>query len=397
MPGKIKPGKRFGHVAVRLNHHILVIGGKWENYVPKFQREIWMYNLYIDRWQKYDLPQHEAAPPALDSACAVAVGAHAFMFGGIDESERKETIGFSKVLFYTNDLWKLSKSADRCFVWSKIKARCASEEPSPRAFHAAWEYRGHLYIFGGAGPSLDDYLNEHGDFNEVGDYEWGFNNQLHCFNPSNETWESLVCSGSVPKPWAGHATTKIKESVWILGGRDFTSHYPEMFELNLYSLIWTEIHSIHTDQLARSYSMLTAISDSQLLLHGGLNEDRDALSDTWIFEITSQTWSKYTANKDHPRHHHTITGGINRGNCVIVGGSYASISVDVEKIIGYRTISHMLLEPISLQQLACRVIYKHKRKLPWDDLPPSLISLLEMDRNEKGTLGVIECQRKCIS
>ena len=46
-----EPGSRYHHVAVRLADYIIVIGGKWEEFVPAFQREIWKYNLNIGKWK----------------------------------------------------------------------------------------------------------------------------------------------------------------------------------------------------------------------------------------------------------------------------------------------------------------------------------------------------------
>ena len=391
MSGKREPGRRFRHVAVHLADHILVIGGKWE-LEPEFQREIWKYNLYTGKWKRYVISQNEDMPPPLESACAAALGSDVLLFGGFDYSKYSTS----------NSMWKLNTSCEGCFVWNKINTKQFSTNPSPREEHSGWEYRENLYIFGGYGPPLRGYLSEHGDFEltfEMRELQLGCNNQLLRFDPSTETWTNLNCSGSVPKPQRGHSTTRIRENVWLFGGNDEPALHTGLFELNMHTLLWTEIQNIQTDQLARSYCTLTAVSDSQLLLHGGQNIKGVVLSDTLILDLPSQTWREYSAYKKQKRHGHTCTAGTNRGDCLIIGGSCSKEPVldhEHKPPNGYRTVCHVTLQPLSLQQLASRVIYKHKSNLRWKNLPPKLISLLELSKNDSSSWSMLKCLRKCI-
>ena len=294
----------------------------------------------------------------------------------------------------TSDLWKLNTTREGCFVWSKINTKHASEEPSPRKEHSGWEYREKLYIYGGYGPSLRGYLSKHGDFKPnftYGDYQEGYNNQLLCFDPSVEKWTNLKCSGSVPRPHSMHSTARIRENVWLFGAGGYTkSILAGLFELNMHTLLWTEIQN--TSELPRFSldSTLSVVSDNQLLLHAGLNKEFVVLSDTWILDLPSQTWREYSAYKKQQRYGHTCTTGINRGNCLIIGGSFTTDFLEDESELpnGYRTISHLMLEPLSLQQLASRVIYKHKSNLRFNNLPPKLMFLLELPENGRNSLRV---------
>ena len=105
------PGKLHGHVAVNMNHYILVFGGKFikdYNHIPL--HEIWMYNLYTEEWRKHVIPQGQPVPTETERgyACAVVIGSNVYMFGG------------HTLFTTTNTLWKLAADPQESFAWSEI-------------------------------------------------------------------------------------------------------------------------------------------------------------------------------------------------------------------------------------------------------------------------------------
>ena len=88
-----------------------------------------------------------------------------------------------------------------------MKFRNKKSIPSPRFLHVGWEYEDKLWIFGGAGVRLDDYMFNDGakdcdDNNDDDDYDaenndndnddnskFFRNNQLACYNPKNHEWK----------------------------------------------------------------------------------------------------------------------------------------------------------------------------------------------------------------
>ena len=137
------------------------------------------------------------------------------------------------------------------------------------------------------------------------------------------------------------------------------------------TLTWTQIQIHHTRPLGRRLSSLNAITDNQLVLHAGTSSVRSkGLSDTWIFDLQSQSWKQYTSNKDNPRLGHTGLPGIN-GEIIIFGGTGSNCEL--------RTATfHVMLEPKSLQQLALKMVYMHRAGLPWINLPQKLIQLIDL-------------------
>ena len=81
-----EPQKRYSHIAVRLEHCILVLGGmsRYQSRVerPLPQSVIWMYNLYAEQWRKYVLADGKKHPSTTFDASATVIGSEMYLFGG---------------------------------------------------------------------------------------------------------------------------------------------------------------------------------------------------------------------------------------------------------------------------------------------------------------------------
>ena len=135
------------------------------------------------------------------------------------------------------------------------------------------------------------------------------------------------------------------------------------------SRTWTQIETGLTKPIGCRLSSLTAISENQLVLHGGVANM--AVRDTWIYDLPSGTWRQHTLGKHFRRHSHIGLLGANK-NIVIIGGFTDGNS---------RSVVHVRFEPRSLQQLAMKTIYKQKTQLPWRYLPPKVIAQLGLSAN----------------
>ena len=216
------------------------------------------------------------------------------------------------------------------------------------------------------------YLNDHGDI------EGDENNQLLCFDPIVETWSNPQWFGSVPAPRCGHASTVIKDTVWIFGGCTYHGDTAgdHIFELRMNSLTWNVIQTEEPHPQGRTSFTLT-VTDDKLVLHGGCGQGETwpltALSDTWIMDLASHSWTQYTSRKDHTRASHTGCTGLNN-SVIIIGGSPTCDERDDPPEV-YDNIFQVMLEPKSLQQVAIQAIRKHQNELPVNDLPVKLLSL----------------------
>ena len=364
-----KPQRRYGHIAVCVDHYILVIGGKWTYDQTLSHHVIWMYNLYTEQWTK-QITHSENVPSPRFGASGTVIGADIYMFGGfISPVHEKPFQRYEE----TNAFWKLSRMPNGCFVWNELIHKSKAKSPSPRGWQSGWEYAGKLWIFGGSGDSLTGFLNENGNF------AGNANNQLLCFDPSCKEWTNPTCAGEIPEPRRRYGTAQIKNITWVFGGQESSriSDYSDSFyQLDMDSLTWTRVQ---TGQLmiwpaGRSSCTLTAIAENQLLLHGGSYKSG---SDTWIFDVTTMTWRAYgKVAEDKKRERwllHSCTAGINSGCAVIIGGRMMHIN---DRFQEPQPDKHILLESKSLQHLAMQTVYKNREELPVQLLPAKLTSLL---------------------
>ena len=152
----IPEGKmRIGHCAVSLDNLVLLIGGLYD---PKKHLQtsstwvIWSYNLFTEEWKRHEIPRTGLERPSFHEGVAVAIDKAIYTFGGY----------YLGILM--NAVWKLSRTKEGCFIWSKTQFKPPEKLPSPRARLTGWEYTGKLWIFGGYAHSLVGYLNDHGNF-----------------------------------------------------------------------------------------------------------------------------------------------------------------------------------------------------------------------------------------
>ena len=355
---------RSGHSAVHLDNHVIIFAGG-KNIEALSTRRIWMYNLYKGKWRKYIIPDTSDAPQPFKRAVAAAVDGTIYVLGGEDTKFNLK-----------NELWTLSKAKTGRFTWSFIPPNCKEESSSPRTWHTGWEYAGNLWIFGGAGPSPEGYLNDHGTFAGITCFGW--NNQLLCYHLKTHKWINPQCFGAEPSPRSDHACATIKDKVWIFGGYDqYISVVDDIFELTMLSLTWTQIQTGQARPQSRHLCTLTAITDNQLVLHCGENME-NLFSDTWILDLTSHSWSQYKLARDHSRSCHASLSGLS-SNAIIFGGDTNVTDTDD----AYNYVFHVMLEPKCLQQLAMQIIHRHQDELPCSRLPMKLISLLGISLKEK--------------
>ena len=325
-----------------------------------------MYNLFTEQWKKHVIPKGQTVPAERYCGCAVSIGSDVYVFGGYV---------FSKDCT-TNALWKLATNPQKSFAWNEIVMTNKEKTPSPRTDHTGWEHGGKLWTFGGWGSSPAGFLHEYGNFAH------GCNNQLLCFNPSNEEWTNQQCHGMVPEPCGKFTTTKGQDKVWLCRGSHNINIFHDLYELNMHSCTWTLIQTQQTIQIipqARVAGTLSKISDDKLTLHGGTSSIK-RLKDTWILDLKKRTWRSYTSGTNIPRSNHTASPGINN-SVVIIGGLVGNYAMDRHQSMCTTTF-HVLTEPKSLKQLAMQKIYKHHTDLPWKNLPRKLTVLLDIQTEE---------------
>ena len=284
MEGKLSCITLMDRIALRVDHCIFVIGGQVCDCVDDIRHHrhmysVWLYNIFLEQWKKYHILKKKQVPENLIGACGVVIGEDIYTFGGGHRYP------------WNNELWKLTRNANGSFKWSRFLVKANKKIPSPRKGHSGWEYDEKLWTFGGHGPSINDYLNKHGDFRDH------HNNQLFYFSPKSNKWTNLKYFGTEPSAQLGHATTVLDNKVWLYGGTNakLGIDFDDLYELDMCSLTWKLIQTTTLKPEGRYACSLNVTRENHLVLHCGESAERNvALEDTWILDLSSYSWKKCT-------------------------------------------------------------------------------------------------------
>ena len=371
------PKQRRNHMAVRLEHYVVMFGGIDCSFQRLPCRVIWLYNLYTEMWTKHVISYKSPAPSTMCSACAVEINKDIYIFGG-------ET----GTLVYTNALWKLTKTRNRGFAWRETEAsamKCSERKPTPRSQHSAWAFDNKLWIFGGR-----KYVHQT-MYMTVIEYD----NQLFFFDTSCDEWTHSKCTGQTPPPGYSHATTVAGNKVWLYGG-EYLSQYVHLHELDMQSLTWTIIDACFNKPpyghlMGLTDCTLTAVTDNSLLLHAmGSKSSNHSLCNTWMLDLSSMSWRHCHSNPSAvPLEGYQSCAGIN-SDVIVLGGYSRCTGKTSLSVIHEEVVYHVKpLEPTSLQHLAMKIVYKHHNVLPWKQcLPTKLTEHLDIPEDD-GCIQII--------
>uniref|UniRef100_A0A3P9A874 Kelch domain containing 1 n=1 Tax=Esox lucius TaxID=8010 RepID=A0A3P9A874_ESOLU len=269
--------ERSGHTALVEGNVMYVWGGYVsiaddEVFLPN--DEIWLFDLESGVWEMCTMSGEVPSP--MSGICGCSMNGDMYIFGGCDDS------GQTNQLYCVNLL-------DGKFTWSKVNHRTGSP-PSPRDKLSCWVFNGRLIYFGGYGHKQLDEINNNRSFlmdesSWAEDIYWGWNNEVHMFDPTSARWCEPHTSGHSPEPRAAHASATLGNKGYIYGGRIRECRTSDIHCLDLESWTWSEIVPVSPVPLGRSWHTLTAISDSALFLFGGLSIECKPMSKCWAEKL----------------------------------------------------------------------------------------------------------------
>ncbi|KAK2185056.1 hypothetical protein NP493_246g00012 [Ridgeia piscesae] len=147
----------------------------------------------------------------------------------------------------------------------------ANGKAPARAYHSGTLYRHELWVFGGVYPRPDPQPD-------------GCSNDIHVFNPMDESWYEPIVNGTKPTPRSGHSATLLQDKLVVFGGWDAPICFNDLHVLDLGIVEWIQPKIIGTPPSPRSWHASCALAGSRVLIHGGYNGN-NALDDTFIFNL----------------------------------------------------------------------------------------------------------------
>uniref|UniRef100_A0A915L7L9 Uncharacterized protein n=1 Tax=Romanomermis culicivorax TaxID=13658 RepID=A0A915L7L9_ROMCU len=197
----------------------------------------------------------------------------------------------------------------RTLTWEYSEPK-SGDRPLFRNKFVGWPHEDKLYFFGGYGESPSGvpendtshskirFLYGKNDF--VSDLEsnnfLSWNNQLICYDLTNNVWELLQTAGQKPSPRAAHAAVKVDEStVIVFGGRHQNERLNDLYSFDILSNTWRQIVTNQVPwPIGRSWHAMDLVDENRILLHGGLTTDGTPLSDLWTLDLKNMSWNELT-------------------------------------------------------------------------------------------------------
>lgn len=141
--------------------------------------------------------------------------------------------------------------------------------------------------------------------------------------------------------------------------------------------------------IGRSFASFTPISDTKILLYGGISSQEVNLADCWLYDTLTNQWRQLDIEMITARLWHT--GARTRSNeVVIIGGSCS------DKIYEVCTdVVSISLEPKSLKRMSLDTISRAVRMRSINKIrgvPPTILKLIKL-RKQAMALGMRRCQR----
>ncbi|KAG8006241.1 RING finger protein B [Nibea albiflora] len=204
------------------------------------------------------------------------------------ESRRIFVFGGSKNKKWFNDVHILDTQS---WKWTMVEAQ---GKVPPLAYHSCSMFRGELFVLGGVFPRPNPEPD-------------GCSDSLYIFDPHLSIWYQPIVTGDTPSPRSGHSACVMQErKIFVFGGWDTPVCYNDMYMLDLGLMEFSAVKTTGKAPSPRSWHGSAVLSDTKFLIHGGYNGN-NALSDTFIFDIDTSSWTEVTLPQlSIPRAGHSI-------------------------------------------------------------------------------------------
>ncbi|KAI5648463.1 hypothetical protein M9H77_34468 [Catharanthus roseus] len=251
--GQLGPSPRAFHVAVSIDCHMFIFGGRSGG---KRLGDFWV--LDTDIWQWSELTSFGDLPSPRDFAAASAIGTRKIvMYGGWDGKR------------WMSDVYILDTIS---LEWTELSVTGAL--PPPRCGHTATMVEKRLLVYGGrggGGPIMGDL--------------WALKGLIEEENES-PGWTQLKLPGQSPPPCCGHTVTSGGHYLLLFGGHAtggwlsrYDVYHNDCIVLDRVSVQWRRLPTTNDPPAARAYHSMTNIG-SRYLLFGGF-DGKSTYGDLW--------------------------------------------------------------------------------------------------------------------
>ncbi|XP_065846565.1 kelch domain-containing protein 2-like [Oscarella lobularis] len=349
---------RLGHFSVCTGPNVIVGSGSGEMLWCS-RMKLSVYNTLTGHWKLLETSGYNEFE-FVSGSCAAIVAGSLFCFGGFDRT-------FGRIDPMIELDFKTLK-------WSLVET--TGRQPTPRDKLCCWVYGLNVYFFGGFGPR--GIMKA--EFKVMDDGYNGWNNGLYLFNTETKEWTELEPTMATPCPRAAHAVAQLGAKAYVFGGRYEENRMNDLHCFDCETSQWLgRIDSVGERPEGRSWHSFTPVSSELIFLHGGINTQSEILSDSWLFNVKSTTWTRVD---DPPgcatRMWHTGCGRAD-GEVFLFGGSSKCVFEEQETSIHGNRMMIFRVTPRSLLRICTEYVAsvpdKFAEKLPF--LPLQLQKLIQ--------------------
>ena len=342
----------YGYCSFRYKHKIFLYGGctedeKNEYFLP--ENEIFELNLFTAEWTKHVIKNNNALPNTRVYSLLIPHNNTAYLFCGFDLKDNR-----------IRDFRGLNLNSFEFEVLPKPPV-------SERDKLEGWTYKDDIYFFGGYGPIT--YYRKKGNTHFTADpdpgcFTSGWNNELVAYNTRADSWFYPPMKGAAPSGRAAYGLAQFGHRIFIVCGRRMERRCNEIHMLDMREREWSgEIQPSGGGPVpqGRSWMACCPIDHQNIYVQGGIATENSALSDMWLFNIDTYTWSEIIPNHAIPaRVACRAHPGLGERSVIVISGRKVDMSwqyqVSVEE---YGNNNYMLLqlEPTSLRLLCFQRVW----------------------------------------
>jgi N-acetylneuraminic acid mutarotase len=164
----------------------------------------------------------------------------------------------------------------------------------------------------------------------------GFNGETWIYDLSDNAWTQKYPSSS-PSARLGHAMASIPgdDKVIIFGGSDSTSGtWSHLYDTWVYDFSdnqWANKNPTTYPPDRKYHAMTSIANDDKVLLFGGKVGPSSKYDDTWIYDLSENTWTKKNPSSHPPKMYYPMLAGLYNTDQAVLFGGYLGFHVYDDK------------------------------------------------------------------
>jgi len=272
---------RTGHCAINAGNRFYVFGGTDES---NRRNDLYLFDIENSSWRQ--VVCQGQVPQPRSGAKGVYFSRGIYLFGGYTRKDGN----------YFNDLYKFD--LETCY-WSKLFP--TGDPPSPRTDHSCVLYENSMYIFAGY-----DGKNRFND--------------LRVCNLESFEWKLVEATGNLPIKRFGHTAVVYNHNMYVFGGWDGHETLDDLYQYSFLVGNWNEIRHVVGTRPNPRYRHSCVAYNGSLFIFGGVDKNQFRYNDLHEFCIKEREWLRKNTTGKIPTSRTFHRALIEKDTMYVLGG-----------------------------------------------------------------------------